>query len=498
MRQFIRLATRSAAAVVALLAIPSAASASPVLVMHDGGRVTLRKEPALPSPASTKLPLPPGTAYDARSVRPRFGAASAASRGSIGAAVRSAASGGAITPDQRDEYLQVYSGARSTYARLGGRNRAELGDVLANLQRIAKRGQLTSGRMPALFLILDRNRQWWGSRGAPASGARISFSGSRVVFQYYPGHGLQLQPLANFGNANGLWGAKKYDAFRALLDDLIALKATRGSFDTWEYYFPFGGGQPPWTSGISQGTALQALARAGKTFGDQAYFDAGQAALGAFNTRTPTGVRVPQNEGAWYALYSFAPGQYVLNGDLQALIGLFDFNDADPGTAAAELFQQGDAATRAKLKTCDTGAWSLYQCPGAEADLNYHSLTTEFLEKLCSRTDAEIYCNAADRFKGYLKTPPEIASARFSPAPVKRRKATKIGFNLSKQSMVTLQISAPGGGAVYSNNYRLAYGHRTLGWTAPAKTGTYDWTLKAVDLAGNRTDEPVTGTIRVR
>ena len=141
--------------------------------------------------------------------------------------------------------------------------------------------------MPALFLQLDRNRQFW--HGKPAfpvrtdyqpspctrppsnnpAGARIVFQGSPVVFQYYPGQGLQLQPLANFGLANGLIAACRHDpatcdrpGIKHLLDDMVAIRSPRGGFITWEYFFYFGGGTPPWTSGMSSGTAIQALARA--------------------------------------------------------------------------------------------------------------------------------------------------------------------------------------------------------------------------------------------
>lgn len=473
------------------LFLPSVASASPVLVVHRSG-VVERDLPTLPSQSATTLPRPQGTL-----ARPSFAPTSTTSGITIPSAVKQAASDGSISGEDRSNYLTIYRATRRAYAQLSGSNKTELGDVLATAQGVARRNQLTPSRMPALFLTLERNRQWWSVRGAPATGARVSFAGSRVVFQYYPGHGLQLQMLANFGNANGLWSAKKYDAFKDLLGDLIALKSTRSGFQTWEYYFPFGGGQPPWTSGMSQGAALQALSRAGTTFGDDSYFEVAKSALGIYNSSTPAGVRVSQSQGAWYALYSFAPRQYVLNGDLEALIGLFDFNRADPGTAAAQLLQDGDEGTRARLKRCDTGAWSLYQCPGAEADLNYQQVTTDFLKKLCSRTDAEIYCSAADRFSDYLKTPPKITDANFKPTSAKPLKPAKVSFNLSKISTVTLRIAGPTGDTVFIHSYKLAYGYRTLGWTTPSKSGAYTWTLNAIDLAGNNTDGPVTGTIRV-
>ena len=70
--------------------------------------------------------------------------------------------------------------------------------MIDTLRPIARRKRLTA-RLRALFLILDRNREWWAKGARPAPGARVRFGASRVIFQYYPGKGLQLQPLANFG-----------------------------------------------------------------------------------------------------------------------------------------------------------------------------------------------------------------------------------------------------------------------------------------------------------
>ena len=46
-----------------------------------------------------------------------------------------------------------------------------------------------------------------------------------------------------------------------MLDELLPLAAERAGGLAWEYYFSFGGGRPPWVSGLAQGTAVQALAR---------------------------------------------------------------------------------------------------------------------------------------------------------------------------------------------------------------------------------------------
>jgi hypothetical protein len=149
--------------------------------------------------------------------------------------------------------------------------------------------------------------------------------------------------------------------------------------------FHFDGGAPPWTSGLSQGTALQVLARAWSRFKEPAYLSAAQQALGIFRTPPPQGVRVSTPAGAIYAEYTYAPSDRILNGFIQALVGLYDYTAITKDPLGLALFEAGDAEARVLVPHYDTGAWSLYDQFG-ESDLNYHELLTEFLQHLCERT----------------------------------------------------------------------------------------------------------------
>ena len=103
------------------------------------------------------------------------------------------------------------------------------------------------------------------------------------------------------------------------------LRVPRAGGVAWEYDFAFGGGRPPWVSGLAQGTGVQSMARVAKRLGRQdEVLPILKQALGIFRTNTPEGVRVPTSDGAEYALYSFAPDLHVINGFVQALIGLYD------------------------------------------------------------------------------------------------------------------------------------------------------------------------------
>ena len=87
-----------------------------------------------------------------------------------------------------------------------------------------------------------------------------------------------------------------------------------------------------------------------------------------------------------YAEYTYAPSDRILNGFIQALVGLYDYTADHQGPARAEAVRSRRRARRARrCPHYDTGAWSLYDQFG-ESNLNYHELLTEFLQHLCERT----------------------------------------------------------------------------------------------------------------
>lgn len=460
----------------------SPAAAAPVLVVGaEGARV--EDDPYLPSGAATKLPRPLGDAG-------RRGGAVVAAGPSVKRVLRSALDSGQLGREDYRRYRDLYKRARSARGRLSGARENELASVIRTLERIARAGELRTSRMPALFLTLERNTDFWLERSFPGSGARVRFGGSPVTFQYYPGEGLQIQPLANFGKANALYNAcdagegedcRTADDLRELLDEMAALAARRGRFVAWEYYFEYGGGEPPWISGIAQGTGVQAMARGSELLSEPRYRELASSALGAFEKRAPTGVRVSSRGGSHYLIYSFDRRLRVLNAFLQAVSGLFDYSLITGDERGLRLFERGDRAARRELKRYDTGAWSLYSMGGRESTLSYHELVTEFLGNLCERTGHESYCDREQRFEDYLDEPPRLELIT-GDATAGRR--TRLRFRLSKVSRVRIVVSK-GGTVVRRTSMRFYRGKRYVAWT-PRSAGTYDVRLEAVDLAGNK------------
>jgi hypothetical protein len=466
----------------AVMAAP--AHAAPVLHVGPDGAV-VRNDPYLPPPAAADLAPPPAAAGAPARAR-------TAARTTVRQAIAEAFETGEITEDERDEWRAAYTDALRTRARLTGARRVQLDSVIETLEDIAGADQLTGSRMPALFLQLARNTEFWPNRPYPSTANRVRFEGSEVTFQHYPGFGLQIQPLANFGTANALWRDGKVNRLRTLLDELVEIASRRGRFTTWEYWFRFGGGTPPWTSAMSQGTAIQALSRASELLEEPSYLAIARSGIRAFSTRYPVGVRAPGRDGGnHYLIYSFSPGLRVLNAFTQTLNGLYDYGAISGHARALELFERGERSLRAELLDYDTGAWTRYSLGGAEATLEYHQLASDFIANLCDRIGTPFWCDAAVRLEGYVTESPrlELVTARLV-----EEDRQFVRFTLSKRSTVRITISRSGR-VVYSAAADTPFGTRSFAWT-PRRAGDYVVTLSAASFGG--TQGSTSGTIEVR
>jgi hypothetical protein len=396
------------------------------------------------------------------------------------------AAAGAITTTERAQRLATFNAVKRTVKRLPNRStrRNELAGVVANVEGIAARRALTGPRLVPLWLTLETNRAYWSTRLYGPSTRRISFPGSQLVWQWFPGQGLQFHPLANFAKLNQLW-ASRSDDMSQLLDELLALRVPRAGGTAWEYYFSFAGGRPPWVSGLAQGTGIQSITRVAQRTGRQdEVFPIADQALGVFETAPPAGVRVASADGPHYALYSFDPGLRVINGFMQALVGLYDLGKIGDDERARALFADGERAARVELPTFDTGAWSLYSRGSVEheSDLSYHQLLRAFLKSMCTRTEDPVYCDTELRFAQYELEPPQLSLVTTT---LRGGTDGRLRLRLSKVSRVGLRVKRAG--RVVSIRPAVVVGHGTpsLRWPVPRKAGEYDVELTAVDLAGN-------------
>jgi hypothetical protein len=473
-----------ATAVLAML--PAGALAARVIVLEPHGRWVVREDRFLSGPAATPLPA---EAADARA-RPRR-RPHRTRQPTITSELARFVHRGAITVSEFRAYSATLKAAIASRKRLRGTREVELEAVIEDMHQMAVAKVLTPSRLPALFLTLARNRQWWTTGPLLASGERAEFAGSQLVWQYYPGQGLELQELGSFGKADALYtsGPSQYPQLKALLAELIPLAAQRAGGLAWEYYFNFDGGRPPWTSAMSQGTALEALTRAYAAFGDPKYLSIAHQALPLFTAPPPAGVRIATGLGARYLQYTFASGTSIINAFLQSLIGLYDYAQTSGDAQAHQLFAAGHAEAQAEVPHFDTGAWSLYQ-PGLEDTLSYHELVTGFLQQLCTKTQAPVYCTTAQHFQTYLHTPPGLTPLT---QRARSRRAFSYSFQLLKYSHVGIVV-LKGSSAVFETSASFPYGRQAF--AVPAlRRGQYTIHLAATDLAGNF--NRVVGTLKV-
>lgn len=390
-----------------------------------------------------------------------------------------------------------YKTAKVAARTLKGTPQTNIRGVLLNLTSLAKRHLLGSRGYPA-FLILRHNLEWFYEqrRSAPAYGTRTTFAGSELIFQYYPGSGWQLQPLANFGRLNGLLKLRKPAAGRLekFADDMLATGVQRRGSLAFEYYFPWDGGAPGWISGMATATGMQAFANLGKRDGDARYTDAARSMIGVFKAPPPWGVSVQGAAGPSFLLYSQSPSVLVGNGIAQALIGLDNYRAATGDADAAALVDAGLAEAKRLLPLYDTGAWSLYERtptkPGVESDLSYHQLFEGFLKTLCDKW-GDPFCTEADNFARYETEPVQVSS--ITTKVQAKRKRIIAGFVLNKRGTIRVTLERAGV-AVRAWSGSMFRGKHTLTWTLPPK-GDYELVVKATSLNGIASEATSTATV---
>jgi D-glucuronyl C5-epimerase C-terminus len=512
--------TIALAVAVALLAAAPAQAGEVILV--DGDRAVRVNDPTVPTEREVSLGMPVGgrgpvgiaaarsnrEARAARRARSAWQRARGAppkrkDRRAVYSSLRRAQSRGVEEADVR-RWRSWYVRSLRTYKRLRGARREQLGYVIDSVEALALSKRLGVTRMPAAFVQLERNRRYWRSLPYPGAGDQVSFKGSEILYQYFPGEGLQLHPLSTFKKANHMYGdcnsgsaSCDQAGLRLLLDEMTELAVQRSrTFVAWEYAFHFGGGSPPWISGLSQGTALQAYARAGALLAEPRYVETGRAGLGAFEAGPPRGVRTrgPRG-GVHYLEYSFASRLYIFNGFLQALIGLHDFGKLTGEARATALFQQGEPEARAEVPFSDVGDWSRYSYRGAESTRDYHELLREFLASMCTLRLGPVYCDYAERYRGYQVDPPELVYS--GPATAVEDEPTSIRFDVSKLSAVEVKVLR-GSRVVFSRvaTFRRGAGSFTF---RPGAPGALTVQLAAKELrTGLGKRDRTTGQLDVR
>jgi D-glucuronyl C5-epimerase C-terminus len=391
------------------------------------------------------------------------------------AAVARLQAAGRIDPADAARYRKAISRAVALIPRVPASRATPLRSQLAQAAAIAPK--LTAPRALAVFSQLEVNDDWFANHGPAASQTDIT-DADGVVYRYFSG-GFEFHPLGNFAALNADALAKNVTATTRLANALAerAVPEAAGGAG-WEYYFDYGGGRAPWTSGFAQVVAAQSFARAAKvdTADSARLLSAARSAYHAVPGRL---VR-DTSFGPWIRLYSFNHA-VVLNAQLQAAISLASYakltSDSQAGTLAAEMTT---AAARA-LPSFTTGYWSYYELPGEPSPVSYQNYVVELLQTLARADDR--FAPAATEFAGFGTKPPAF---RLGDAGV-----GAVNFWVSKPSSV--RVSALGRDRWLS----VSGGWHTVSWQLPSRAGIFPVTIHATDWAGNGASVEALPIVRV-
>ena len=225
-------------------------------------------------------------------------------------------------------YTGAYSAAKRSLGRLSGTRRAELGAVMGNVAGDGRRRLLHASRLPVIFLTLERNRQWWTTepllrqRRARELPRLASSCGSTT-----PGRASRSSGSARSARATATTSrATKTPTCASCVAEVLPLATKRAGGIAWEYMFPFDGGAPAVDERALAGhraagaRALVAALQGTRLLTRRA---AGARHLPDAAVQRRAGARRPA--GAQYAEYTYAPSDRILNGFIQAVVGLYDY-----------------------------------------------------------------------------------------------------------------------------------------------------------------------------
>ena len=241
---------------------------------------------------------------------------------------------------------------------------------------------------------------------------------------------------------------------------------------------------------MTQATGAQALARTAAISGERRYAASARAAYRALTRPVPRGAAVMGDDGriAHFAMYSFRPQMRVLNGEEQSLIGVADFARITGDRVAAGIARRGARELATRLPAFDTGAWTLYDLGGAEADLNYHRLAARFAKGVCTRALARGFCPAAARFARYTVEPPKLAL--LAPTRIRAPRRVTIALGASKRADAHLVVRDRRGRVVADR--RLVLDRTIVRLVLPVRRpGTYAVALSATAVNGRAAQRAV-------
>jgi hypothetical protein len=149
--------------------------------------------------------------------------------------------------------------------------------------------------------------------------------------------------------------------------------------------FPTYGLKAPWLSSLSQGQAISVLARAYKLIKNSKFLEAIQYIFKSFESLTSEGgCKVIDSRGyIWFEEYPSKPPSFVLNGNLFAVLGIYDYYKLMLSKKSNDLFIEAVRSVNESLYFYDAWGWSKYdRVKYIIVDKMYHHLHISQLKVL--------------------------------------------------------------------------------------------------------------------
>src|SRR5919202_5526520 len=157
---------------------------------------------------------------------------------------------GRIDPAEADDYRGVAGSAANVLPKLRSSRYRNLAAVVHQVAGFWKGYDSPRGR--TLFDMLAFNTRWFASHWDQKAGTDVVDYSDGTWYRAFPGIGFQFHPLENFGKLNNFVAQKNDERATQLAEALMSRSVVRAGGLAWEYYFRFGGGRPPWVSGMAQ------------------------------------------------------------------------------------------------------------------------------------------------------------------------------------------------------------------------------------------------------
>lgn len=229
-------------------------------------------------------------------------------------------------------------------------------------------------------------------------------------------HPVMTAQYALTAYANHIQGEIPISQFLKAVDELVERQDEKGAFRypfAWRYYLSKTEFSPGWVSGMAQGQAMSALARAYKVTKDVKYLRAGNRALEFMLTPVSKGGVMDNLSDLHPSLekylifeeYISEPAAYTLNGFIFALLGLYDWWQINPDESsgsharAKEYFAKGSLTLEKILPYFDIGGFTAYDLghityPSKEEPhigINYHFVHVYLLHAMHSITKNPLF-----------------------------------------------------------------------------------------------------------